>query len=56
MPNEQKGPSESNHLQEFITALLAVFIAKTDSFVVDVMLIAVTGYLLVMDYEDRRNR
>lgn len=37
-------------------AIVAALIAKADNIVTDVMLVAVIGYLLAMDYRSRRNR
>lgn len=56
MPEEQKGPGGSNYLHEFVVAILAVFVSRTDSVVADIILVALTGYLVIMDYRDRRRR
>lgn len=53
---KQKGPSESNYLRESIVAIIAALIAKADNIVTDVMLVAVIGYLLAMDYRSRHGR
>ncbi|WEV72530.1 hypothetical protein [Bifidobacterium sp. ESL0790] len=53
MPNKKKGPSRDNYLRESIVAILAVFIAKADSIVIDAILVTIIGYLLVEDYRDR---
>lgn len=55
-PKKQKGPSESNYLRESIVAIIAALIAKADNIVTDVMLVAVIGYLLAMDYRSRHGR
>ncbi|WEV46595.1 hypothetical protein OZX62_09225 [Bifidobacterium sp. ESL0690] len=55
MPNNQKGPIRSNYLQEFIATILAVFVVKADNVIVDIVLVAVAGYLVMMDFRDRRN-
>lgn len=56
MPNSQKGPSGGNYLRESIVAIIAALIAKADNIVTDLMLVAVIGYLLVMDYYSRHSR
>ncbi|WEV47434.1 hypothetical protein OZX62_03985 [Bifidobacterium sp. ESL0690] len=53
MPNSQKGPSGNNYLRDSIVAIIAALIAKADNIVTDIMLVAVIGYLLVMDYRSR---
>ncbi|MCT6836107.1 MAG: hypothetical protein M3036_00445 [Bifidobacteriales bacterium] len=53
MPKTQKGPGGGNYLRESIVAIVAALIAKADNTVTDLMLVAVIGYLLVMDYRSR---
>ncbi|WEV69529.1 hypothetical protein OZX73_01140 [Bifidobacterium sp. ESL0775] len=55
MPNAPKGPSKNNYLREFIATILAVFVVKADNIIVDIVLVAVTGYLVMMDFRDRRD-
>ncbi|MDF7665418.1 hypothetical protein [Bifidobacterium sp. ESL0745] len=55
MPNRKKGSSGDNYLKESIVAIVAALIAKADSVIIDVMLVAIIGYLLVMDYRSRHS-
>ncbi|WEV47654.1 hypothetical protein OZX62_05175 [Bifidobacterium sp. ESL0690] len=56
MPKTQKGPNGDSYLRESIVAIIAALIAKADNIVTDVMLVAVIGYLLAMDYRSRHSR
>ncbi|WEV47213.1 hypothetical protein OZX62_02710 [Bifidobacterium sp. ESL0690] len=56
MPKTQKGPDGDNYLRESIVAIIAALIAKADNIVTDLILVAVIGYLLAMDYHCRHGR
>ncbi|MDF7663813.1 hypothetical protein PT282_03915 [Bifidobacterium sp. ESL0763] len=56
MPGKRKGPNGDNYLRESIVAIIAALIAKADNIVTDLMLVAVIGYLLVVDYHSRHSR
>ncbi|MDF7665449.1 hypothetical protein [Bifidobacterium sp. ESL0745] len=55
MPKTQKGPNGDSYLRESIVAIVAALIAKADNIVTNIMLVAIIGYLLVMDYCSRHS-